>query len=262
MNQGKIVGLALGGGAGKGFAHIGVLKVLREAEIPIHLIAGTSIGALIGSLYAAGIPLPVIEQLSVSLKRKHWVDFRMKNRGLIQGQKVEEMLKLLTKDGEFKDLMIPFAAVATDLLTGQEVVFRKGNVAKAVRASIAIPGIFSPVEMDGYLLVDGGVVERVPAQLARQMGANIVIAVDLGFSDRPRIASIFDVIYQSIDIMQQKMVAHQLSFADVAICPPLGHINGFRFENVEECIALGAEATRNALPRIRELLAEKGEKIG
>lgn len=173
------VGLALSGGGTKGFAHVGVLEVLERHNIPIDYIAGTSMGAVVGALYASGISVPDLKLLAKETKWKNLVDFTLPDKGILSGNKIENFMRILLKNKKFKDLNIPTQVVATDISGGKKVVFKKGDVASAVRASISLPSIFVPHQYKGKLLVDGGVLDPVPVQVVREMGADVVIAVDL-----------------------------------------------------------------------------------
>ncbi|MBI2548891.1 patatin-like phospholipase family protein [Candidatus Woesearchaeota archaeon] len=173
------LGLALGGGCVKGVAHIGVLKVLEREHIPIHAIAGTSIGAFIGALYASGLTAEEIEQIILSTHIQELIDFTIPKKGFITGNKIEKYLTTVTKGKNFADLQIPLAIIATELQTGKKVVFTKGNVAHAIRASMSIPGVFTPVKHNDMLLVDGAFVDPVPVEVVRELGATVVIAVDV-----------------------------------------------------------------------------------
>lgn len=254
----KTLGLALGGGSARGFAHIGVLKVLEGAGIPVDLVAGTSMGAVIGAFYCSGIGLRMMERLAVHIQRNHWLDWTFPRMGLASGDKVEQMLSLLTKNRSFAELDKPLAVVATDLCRGEKVVIREGNVAKAVRASAAIPGVFCPVEYRGLTLVDGAVVERVPVQTARDMGADVVIAVDVGiYVDGAKPQHILDVISQSLDIMQRDLCRHSTETADLVIHPQLHEVSPGHFHKAPLAIQAGEDAAWVMLPQIREYLRKK-----
>jgi len=177
--RGKKIGLALGGGSVRGLAHIGVLKVFEKERIPIDYIAGTSIGALIGASYSSGLSAQRIEQLALTAKLKELIDFTEPKTGFIAGKKIEKYIRKITAHKEFSELDIPLRVVATDLANGEKVVFREGDVAKAVRASISLPGVFSSVKIGKKELIDGGMVDPVPVDVVKKMGADIIIAVDL-----------------------------------------------------------------------------------
>ena len=204
------IGLALGGGAAKGYAHIGILKVLEKEGIPIDMIAGTSIGSVVGALYASGISISVIEKLAYNIQRDLWIDLVIPRRGFIEGKRVEEMMKLLTKNKSFDELEIPLAITATDLIEGEEYIFNKGNVAKAVRASISIPGIFNPVIEGKKVLVDGGVLNNVPVDVVKQMGADYVIAVDLSSKVSVKVRSIYDILNRTFEVMGREILKYKM----------------------------------------------------
>jgi NTE family protein len=256
MNQPKI-GLALGSGGARGFAHLGVIKVLQDEGIPINLIAGSSMGALVGSFYGAGLEMDRLYKLSTAFKRKYFLDFTVPKMGFIAGKKVKEFIKVFTHGKKIEELSIPLGIVATDLLTGEKVVFKTGPVASAVRASISIPGIFIPEKYNGRILVDGGVSDRVPVSVAKEMGADIVIGVDVSmFKRNAEINSIYDVIMQSIDIMQHEIVANRQVSADIMIRPPVEIYSSRAFTNIEEIIALGEEETKKHLPQIKHVIEQ------
>ncbi|MDI3534537.1 MAG: hypothetical protein PWQ82_902 [Thermosediminibacterales bacterium] len=256
MKKRPKIGLALGGGAARGYAHIGVIKVLTEEKIPIDFISGTSIGALIGALYSVGIDIQMLEKLALSIKRENWVDFIIPRKGLLAGKKIEQIIRLLTKNKNLEEVDIPLTVTATDLKTGKEVLLRKGNIAKAVRASISIPGIFVPVIMENMILVDGAVLNKVPADAVRQMGADIVIAVDLGFDKRIRLNNIYDILLQTFDIMGRELLKTKILNADIIIRPKLGDIDPSNFNQPKDCIIEGEKAARDALPKILQFLKE------
>ena len=181
--KGLKIGLALGGGSARGLAHVGVILALEAYNIPIDIIAGTSIGSVIGGLYASGATIEQLEEVALSIKKSKtlfMIDPVFPHSGLISGDRIEKMLNQFSlKDKAFDDLKIPFAAVATDVESGAKVILNQGKVIDAVRASISIPGIFTPVKYQDYYLVDGGVVDPVPVDVAQMMGADIIIAVSL-----------------------------------------------------------------------------------
>ena len=181
--KGLKFGLALGSGSARGMAHIGVIQILEAYHIPIDMIAGTSIGSVVGSVYAAGASVEQMKEAALAMKQRGSFaifDPTIPRSGLISGNRAEEILNSIAlKDKTFDDLKIPFAAVATDIKTGAKVILNQGSVIKAVRASISIPGIFTPVKYQDYFLVDGGVVDPVPADVVQKMGADIIIAVSL-----------------------------------------------------------------------------------
>jgi NTE family protein len=251
------IGLALGSGGARGFAHLGVIKVLEEENIPIDLIAGSSMGALVASLYASGLGIERLYKLAKAFKRNDYIDLTVPKMGLISGRRIKEFIRLLTKGKRIEDLHIPIGIVATDLQKCEKVVFRTGLIADAVRASISIPGIFVPEQIDGRFLVDGGVIDRIPVSVAREMGADIVIAVDVSHVKvNEEISSIFDVILRSIDILQDELVRHREFASDVMIRPRVEQFSSRAFTHTEEIIAIGEEETRKQLTKIREAIAK------
>lgn len=252
------LGLALGAGAIRGIAHIGVLQILEEQNIPIDYIAGTSAGGLFGALYAAGVDLKYLEGLVCSLKLKHITDFVFSKTGLVGGQKITNIMSILIKNAEFKDLKIPLSLVATDLETGEKIIINKGSLVQGVRATISIPGIFEPVKLGGRILVDGALIERIPINVVRQMGADLVIAVDVGYDLRAeKVSNLFAVIMQAINIMDRELLNARIIDADVLIRPPVGHIGSFHLQKAGECIKLGRIAAEDAVDQIKELIKNK-----
>jgi NTE family protein len=249
------VGLALGSGGLRGLAHIGVLKVLTREKVPIDMIAGCSIGSLIGALFCAGMSPDIMCKLGRQIKRNYWLDFVMPKMGIVAGDKLFKIVRLLTKRQSFEELEIPLAVVATDINAGREVIFKNGDIAEAVRASISVPGIFVPYQIENMLLVDGAVLNPTPSDVVRRMGADVVIAVDLVHSNSVcSLNNMFDVILQSIDIMERELFRHQQHHCDLVIRPELSHISPSDFGAIDECIAAGEKATESALLQIEKLL--------
>lgn len=249
------VGLALGSGGARGFAHLGAIKILQEAGIPIDLIAGSSMGSLVACFYGVGIDMDRLYKLSGAFKRKYYLDFTVPKMGFISGNRLKEFIKVFTHGKNIEDLSIPVAVVATDLLTGEKVVFKKGPIASTVRASISIPGIFVPEKYDGRLLVDGGVADRVPVSVVKEMGADIVIAIDVSrVKKNAEITSIYDVIMQSIDIMQTEIVNIREVESDVMIRPPVEDYSSRAFTNIDDIIAIGEEETRKHISNIKHVI--------
>ncbi|SMC67304.1 patatin-like phospholipase family protein [Sporomusa malonica] len=252
------VGLALGSGGLRGIAHIGVLKVLEKYSIPVDCIAGCSIGSLIGALYAAGLDSETMLKLAKNLKKRHWLDFVIPQMGIVSGERALATIRLLTRQKTFEQLKLPLAVVATELSTGREVVFTEGDVAKAVRASISVPGVFIPFAIDDRLFVDGAVLNPTPIDTARNMGADIVIAVDLAHAGTVgSVRNIFDVIIQSIDIMERELCKHRQHHCDFLIQPDVGNISPSSFEMMDECALAGEIAAEAVIPEIKKLLASQ-----
>jgi NTE family protein len=249
------IGLALGSGGARGFAHLGVVKVLLEENIPIDLIAGSSMGAMVACFYGAGIEMDQLYKLSTSFKRKYYLDFTVPKMGFIAGKRVKELIRIFTHGKNIEQLNIPVGVVATDLMSGEKVVFRDGPIADAVRASISIPGIFVPEKLNGRILVDGGVVDRVPVSVVKEMGADIVIAVDVSQVKRnAEISSIYDVIMQSIDIMQKELVSNREIASDAMIRPGVEMYSSRAFTNIDEIIAIGEIEARKQIIHIKSVI--------
>lgn len=249
------IAVVLGAGASKGFAHIGVLKVLESNKIPVHMIIGTSAGSFVGSLYAYGYNAFELQKLSFSIEKGDVVDLMIPDNGFIKGEKLEAYINRILKNTPMEKLKIPFYAVATDIQSGKEIVFGSGNTGTAVRASCSIPGIFRPVNISGKLYVDGGVVSPIAVDAARKFGADIVIAVDIaGDIDSSRPEGTIETILQAITIMYSKLAAIQLSKADVVIKPKVGYISSGDFSKRHEAVLEGEKAALEALPKIQEIV--------
>jgi len=269
-NSKKIkVGLALSGGAARGLAHIGVLRVLREEGIPIDMIAGTSAGAVMGAVYASGqdIDKMVEHALDAGWKRlAPLIDPSFPRTGFIKGRKITKLLSTYVGGNiKFADLKIPLACVATDIDTGEEVVIDSGSVLEALRATISIPGIFTVVKRQGRHLVDGGLTTPVPVNVVRQMGADFIIAVNVnpdisnraGGVSRKRIEAhkepnIFQVMMQSIYITTYSLARTNLKDADIVIEPDLTNLGAGDFQKAEELISQGQKAAQKAIPEIKK----------
>jgi len=249
------VAVVLGAGASKGFAHVGVLKVLESQKIPIHLIVGTSAGGFVGSLYAYGIDAFQLQTMAMALLKDDVVDWTIPDNGFVRGEKLENYVNKTVRQTPLERLKIPFRAVATNLQTGEEIVFATGNTGRAVRASCSIPGVFQPVRIGDKAYVDGGVVSPVAVEAARRAGADVVIAVDISAGVAGSVPQgILDTILQSIDIMYAKIATAQLRNADVVIRPQVSHIGSSDFEKRNEAILEGEKAATQALPQIRQIL--------
>jgi NTE family protein len=278
------IGLVLSGGAARGLAHIGVLKALEEQGIKIDAIAGTSMGAVIGGLYASGYKIDELEKLALDIdwqqalsdapprkdvpfrRKQDDRDFLVKQKlsfrddgslglplGVIQGQNLALLLESLLAHAsdirDFDKLPIPFRAVATDIVSGEKRVFRKGHLPQVIRASMSIPAVFAPVEVNGQLLVDGGMVDNIPLDVAREMGVDIAIVVDIGtpLRNRKQLATVIDVLNQSITLMTQRNSQEQLATLhpnDILIQPPLAGFGVTDFGRAQEMIDAGYRATR------------------
>jgi NTE family protein len=252
------IALVLGAGSSKGFAHIGVLKILESNKIPIHLIVGTSVGSVVGSLYAYGYDAFSLQKLSFSIQKEDIADpVLVPNNGFIKGERLEEFINKRVKNTTMEKLKIPFFAVATDLEMGQEIVFAKGNTGTAVRASCSIPGIFRSVKISGKTYVDGGVVSPVAVEAAKRLGADVVIAVDISSAvDRTQPEGTIDTLLQSINIMYSKLSSIQLAHADVVIKPKVAYIGSADFSKRHEAILEGEKAAIEVLPQIMQIITQ------
>jgi len=251
------IALVLGAGSSKGFAHIGVLKVLEMNHIPIHMIVGTSVGSAVGSLYAYGYDAFQLQRIAFAIEKGDIADYIIPfpTNGFIKGEKLEEFINKSVNNTPLEGLKIPFYAVATDIQDGHEVVFDRGDTGQAVRASCSIPGVFRPVQIGNRMCVDGGVVSPIAVDAARRLGADIVIAVDIsGEVDRTKPDSTMATIFQSFNIMYSKLGQIQLAHADVVIKPEVGYISSSDFSKRNEAILEGEKATMEALPQITEIV--------
>lgn len=254
------VALVLGGGAARGFAHVGVLRVLEQEKIPVDLIVGTSVGSLIGALYAVERNSFELEWTAFQLQKEDLFDFGVMNvvtgMSFAAGERLEKWLTEKIKVTNIEELKIPFAAVATDLNWGSKVVLDRGSVARAVRASSAIPGVFPPVQHMGKILVDGGVVDNIPIAVAREKGADLVVAVDISENlGNTSIRNVVDVVLQATNIMFALNVEHSKRGADVLVTPRVGDVTMLDFGQKKRCMQAGIEAAREAVPKIREAIA-------
>ena len=282
------IGLALGGGAARGLAHVGVLKVLAEHKIPIHLIVGTSIGALVGGLYATTGDIELVEQRLVSfldsptfranrfhflrevrgggngwignlgriVRRGIFIGYSLSRPSFISAQQFERNMTMLLDDVDIESLKIPFASVACDLRRGEEMLIQSGPLRRAISASSAIPGVLPPVEWNGKLLVDGGWSSKVPVLAAFKMGADAVIAVDISaeLRDTRKLTRGYDILIRASAITDSVLKRMQCRMADVLIRPSVGGIHWADFGRAREGIQIGAEATREKLEEIQALV--------
>ncbi len=284
------VGLALGGGAARGLAHLGVLRVLEEEGVPIHLISGTSMGAITGGKYALLPKAAILEEeildfLESDLFKKAHLDFiasgegeprgfffhlaryvskkvyytlAVNQRSMIKDHTFWQIMEALLPDVPLESTRIPFAATAVDLKSGMEVVLKGGSMRRAIAASCALPGIVSPVELEGYELVDGGWLDLVPGRVAREMGATVVVGVWVGsdLGEAGHWESSIDILSRADEITRHHLGMFRLRERNVVITPKVGHYSWAGFDKAEEIIAAGEEATREVLPKIRAAIAK------
>ena len=251
------IGLALGGGAARGFAHVGVIQVLEEAGIRPQYVAGTSAGSLVAALYASGMSGAQLKQVAVAMQEAAITDWVLPlfNRGALKGDALAQYVNQQVQGRQIENMSLPLGIVATDLRTGDAVVFRRGNTGTAVRASSAVPGVFLPVKIGEREYVDGGLVAPVPVQQARQMGANFVIAVDISSDPQSgETSDVFKILLQTFTIMGRSINALALRQADVVVQPSLNGVGSADFASRERSIEQGRQAMLVALPKLREKL--------
>jgi NTE family protein len=255
------IGLALGGGFARGFAHLGVLQVFEQHKIPISHIAGTSVGSILGAAYASGAPLSRIIDTCRSLRLKDIARWRVSRLGLASNQRLGDLIDRVFEAHEFEELRIPLAVVATDLTSGEPVVFTRGSLVDAIRASCAFPGLFKPVEIGTRCLADGGLVAPVPTRAARDLGATSVIGVSVGMQDGHRGAptNIFQVVSRAVNAAQKHQLEVWERHANFVLRPDVQSLAWDDFDRADEAIAAGVAATTRALPRIQKLLRDKEE---
>ena len=249
------VALVLGAGAAKGFAHIGVLKILEANHVPIHMVVGTSAGSFVGSLYAYGFNAFQLQEISFRLEKTDVIDLTVPDNGFVKGEKLAAYINSTLQNTLLEKLRIPFYAVATDLQSGEEIAFARGDTGTAVRASCSIPGVFNPVRIGERFYVDGGIVSPVAVDRARKMGADVVIAVDISsnIENAPPTGTV-DTIIQAVTIMYARMSQNQLARADFVIKPRVGYIGSTDFTKRHEAVLEGEKAALEALPGIRTAL--------
>ena len=251
------IGLALGGGAARGFAHVGVIKALEAQGIYPEIIAGTSAGSVVGALYAAGLSGFDLNEQVLQIGKTQFTDWTLSGRGLLKGEALQDFVNHAVGGRPMEKLGRQLAVVSTDLQSGESVVFRVGNTGMAVRASSSVPGVFVPVEINGREYVDGGLVSPVPVRVARDLGANFVIAVDI--SARPadgKLESTVDVLLQAFSIMGQRLARAELPYADVVIRPYTSVLVATSTETMHRAVLEGERAVAAVLPELKAKLAK------
>ena len=281
------VGLALGGGGARGVAHIGVLKVLKRENIPIDLIVGTSMGAIIGAAYALKKDISTLEKIAEKyskigefninlsfsekekedkpyfikkmsdfLKKGYILNLELRRKYLNDGEDLKKIINDLVGDKVFADTKIPFAAVAADLIKGEKVILNQGKLFNALLASASIPGIFPPIILEGKILVDGGIVDVVPIEAARSLGANFIIAVNVSptLKKRFEFSNAVEILFRSDSITSNELIKLQLSFADLVITPKVERFHWSNFSKPEKCIREGEIAAQNVLSELKKKL--------
>lgn len=254
------VALVLGGGAARGFAHVGVIKTLEAAGVTPDIVVGTSAGAVVGALYAGGMNGFELQKVALSMDDSTVSDWSLPARGVIRGEALQNFVNQALGNRPIDALPRTLGIVATDLQSGEMIVFRRGNTGMAVRASASVPGIFQPTRIGEREYVDGGLVSPVPAKVAREMGAEVVIAVDI--SSKPRFAPVsntIEVLMQTFNIMGAALAQTELSQADVVIRPDIGNISGTDFQSKHLAILEGEKAAAAKLAEVRAALARAAQ---
>lgn len=286
------IGLVLGGGGARGLAHVGVIEELEHADIPIHIIGGSSIGALIGGIYAQhpdasilhdkvyrfikgpkfknlGVnnfrqkenkdPDDILSQMAQRVKRRIVINLAARRIALLKFERLQLAVEELIDNNNIEDCQLPFACTAADLISGEEVVFRKGNIRTAIGSSSAIPGFLPPVKYNGKLLIDGSVVNNFPINSVKEMGANITIAVNvsLQFEENNSIDNVVDIVMRAGQITGKKLNDLLKKQADVIISPDTGNIHWSEFNRIDELIEKGKNAAREKIPDIKKIIKKK-----
>jgi NTE family protein len=252
-----LIGLALGGGAARGFAHIGVIKALESQGIIADIVVGTSAGSVVGALYAAGNSGFALQKMALEMDEAAISDWALplfaRTSGVLKGAALQNYVNAAVNNAPIEKLKLPFGAVATDLTNGMPILFRMGNTGMAVRASSAVPGVFQPVEIGKRRYVDGGLVAPVPVRFAREMGADVVIAVNISSQTDKQVAlSSLEVLMQTFSIMGQRINQFELKDADIVIEPSLGAMRGNDFNGRNLAILAGEQATFAVMAQIKQ----------
>ncbi|MDH4028981.1 MAG: patatin-like phospholipase family protein, partial [Nitrospirota bacterium] len=249
------IAVVLGAGAARGFAHIGVLKILETNNIPVHMVVGTSAGSLVGSMYAYGYGAYQIQSMALMIERGDIIDLTVPDNGFVKGERLEAFMNKKFRNTPLEKFKTPFYAVATNIQNGQEAVFTQGSAGRAVRASCSIPGVFMPMKIGDSMYVDGGVVSPVAVDAARRYGADVVIAVDISADlDQTQPSGTIDTILQAVNIMYSRLSEKQIGRADVVIRPRVGQFGSSDFDRRHEAVLEGEKAALEALPAIKEII--------
>jgi NTE family protein len=253
------IGLALGGGAARGFAHIGVIKALEAQGIVPDVVVGTSAGSVVGAMYAYGYNGFTLQKMAMEMDEASISDWALpffsKSSGVLKGEALQAYVNKAVHGQTIEKLKIPFGAVATDLKTGQPILFRRGNTGMAVRASSAVPSVFQPVSIAGKTYVDGGLVAPVPVRFAKEMGAEFIIAVNISsVTEAQATASSLDVLMQTFTIMGQRLNQHELKDADIVITPALGAMGSADFNGRNLAVLAGEQAAASVMQQLKAKL--------
>lgn len=252
------IGLALGGGAARGFAHIGVLQVLEEQGIKPDLVVGTSAGSVVATLYASGKTPAELTSMAMTLDESSITDWVFPGRSLLKGEALAKFVRNLTAGRQIESMRVPLGIVAADLQNGQPILFRRGDPGVAVRASSSVPGVFEPVKISGREYIDGGAVSPVPVRFAKQMGADVIIAVDISaIPEGQSTKGAVDILLQTFNIMGHAISQYELQDADVVMRPKLEGIGSAEFSARRLSILAGREAALMVMPQLKERIAAK-----
>ena len=255
------IGLALGGGAARGFAHIGVIKALEAQGIVPDIVVGTSAGAVVGALYASGLSGFELQKVAIDMDKSHVFDWNVSLRGPLKGDPLRSFVNDAVGNRPLEKLKRSFAVMATDFNSGEPALFRTGNTGWAVQASAAVPGVFQPVAIDGREYVDGGLVSPVPVRAARRLGADFIIAVDISAKPREgRTGNSFDMLLQSLAIMGQSISRHELAEANIVIRPATGELSATSLEDRHRAVLEGEKVAAAAMADIKDRLARLRSK--
>ena len=257
----KKVGLALGAGSAKGFAHIGVLQALEKAGIPVDMISGSSMGAIIGGIYSVGTDLDMLQRFITSIKLYDYLDVKLPlTGGLLKGERLQELVRGFTHNKTFAEAKIPFCCVVVDAAAGKLDVLEEGPLHESIRASMSMPGFFEPVQLNGKTYIDGGVLERVPCKTLRDHGMDVVIGVDVGYHGDTKDVSdygAYSMLNHTISLMQWELTKYRREEADIMLVPEVLFVNGrFQTDQAGATIEEGRRSVLEALPAIRKLLEE------
>lgn len=249
------IGLALGAGAFRGIAHIGVLQVFAEQGVPIDMISGCSVGSIVGGAYCAGQSPYALEKICGELNDHEFYDFVPPREGLLRGAKLQKLVERLTAGMNIEDMPLPFACVACDMNSGDSITFREGPAHEAIRGSISVPGVFVPHEYAGFRLIDGGCMNALPVDVVREMGADIVIAVDISDRSAPAAHSgIIETLLRAFDLAQWQQTRQSISKADITVFPSLEGVSTVNSSTAALALSNGRKAAQEAVPRIREAI--------
>jgi len=254
------IGLALGGGAARGFAHVGVILALEEAGIRPTLVTGTSAGSLVAAIYASGKTGAQLQQIAESMEEAAIADWTLPifSRGMLRGDALARYVNAQVNSRLIEDMPTPLGIVATDLNSGLDVIFQRGDTGTAVRASSAVPAVFQPVKISGREYVDGGLVSPVPVRAARKMGAEVVIAVDISSPPEGNLASgTFEILLQTFAIMGKSINTFELKDADLVVRPSLTGVSSADFGSRKRSIEAGRQAMLQVMPQLRAAIAAK-----